>query len=191
MNFIFIIFPIDDSSYSNLSLNQIYCLANEQSFVSQIEVKSNEIFISIILIKSSHQMKYRAMEPAEKRAKLDEGEPLTTPPREIEFSGMNNDCILAILESLKLDYLYSLGSVSVRINQLAGDVFGRKHSDEWIDIRTTSNEHLFFDHRYINAEKYLLCIRVNTEYYCVEKGRIINFIGSKFQGIKKLEIVLQ
>lgn len=78
------------------------------------------------------------MEPAEKRAKLDHGKPSTISTRKTGILDMNDDCLLEILELLKLADLYSFGSTCARINRLAGDLFERKHSDEWINISIKS-----------------------------------------------------
>lgn len=139
---------------------------------------------------------YRAMERVEKRAKLDNDEPSKISPRQTEFLDMNDDCILAILESLKIDDLYLLGSTCVRINQLAADVFGRKYTDEWIDvhIKYIPKKLIAFKHPNHHAEKYFYkyfrSIRVYVNRALIRPQRIFQFVDSMCcPELKHLELI--
>lgn len=126
------------------------------------------------------------MEPVkdQERVESKDGEPTATPSRETEFLDMNDDCILAILESLKLNDLYSFGSTCVRINGLAGDVFKRKYSDEWVDVEIEPKlkKCIVFKHPNKKAQKYFCkyfrSIRIGTMWNGAELSIIFKLVES-------------
>lgn len=108
---------------------------------------------------------------------------------------MNDDCILAILESLKLNDLYSFGSTCCRINRLAGDVFKRKYSDESIDVNiiTKKKKIIIFEHRDADVQnyfsQYFRCIWVSPRTSPVGQNRIFKVIRLKCcMDLKHLEL---
>lgn len=140
------------------------------------------------------------MEPSAKRIKLEKvnDEAIKAnvmgieSPFETEFLDMNDDCILAICEFIKLDDLYSMGSTCVRINELAGNCFQRKFPNEWIDINYKRNRAIVFEHPNENAQKnfgkYFRSIRI-TGGKPIALRNMFEFIESKcFKELNHLEL---
>lgn len=65
-------------------------------------------------------------------------EPVLSKKPALEFLDMNDDYILAILEVLKAEDLFTLGSTCVRINKLAAHIF--KRWDNVIDVNSWTGD---------------------------------------------------
>lgn len=94
------------------------------------------------------------MEPATKEIKSIKCVCYNKQPSSTKFLDMNDDCILIILELLNLSDISSMDSTCVRLNELAGNYFGRnEYSNELIDLNFKSHQTVF-NYSNKNAQKY-------------------------------------